>query len=82
MVLKTNYRLELCLVDIGTDLKVPKCEIFDPFFFYTNKFYLGWRLEDWKFFFFLKDYGRYSPFCVFAHAERALKICLCMLSMH
>ncbi len=23
-------------------LKVPKCEIFDPFFFNTNKSYMGW----------------------------------------
>jgi hypothetical protein len=28
---------------------VPKCEIFDPFF-YANKFYLGWRLEFSKIF--------------------------------
>jgi hypothetical protein len=31
-------------------LKVPKCEIFDPFF-YTNKSYMGRLLEDWRIFF-------------------------------
>jgi hypothetical protein len=28
-------------------LKVPKCEIFDPFF-YTNKSYMDRWLEDWR----------------------------------
>jgi hypothetical protein len=62
-------------------LKVPKCEIFDPFI-YTNKFCLGWRLEDWKFFsIFLKTTADIRYFVLFAHAECALKNCLGILSM-
>ncbi len=63
---------------------------FRPIFFYTYKSYLGRWLE--KKIIFLKDYGRYSPFCVFCacwvcakklptHAEHALKIGLCTLSV-
>ncbi len=59
-------------------LKVPKWEIFDPFF-YTNKFYLGWRLEDWKFFkIVLKTTADIRHFVFFVHAECALKNCLRM----
>jgi hypothetical protein len=46
-------------------LKVPKCEIFDPFFFTPiNPIWVGdLRTEEKKNFF--EDHGRYSPFCFF-----------------
>jgi hypothetical protein len=45
------------------DLKVPKCEIFDPFFFTPiNSIWVAdLRTGEKKFFF--EDHGRYSPFC-------------------
>jgi hypothetical protein len=53
-------------------LKVPKCEIFDPFFFTPiNPIWVGdLRIGEKKNF---EDYGRYSPFCFFTQAECALK---------
>ncbi len=46
-------------------LKVPKCEIFDPFFFTPiNPIWVGdLRTREKKQIF--EDYGRYSPFCFF-----------------
>jgi hypothetical protein len=46
-------------------LKVPKCEIFDPFFFTPiNPIWVGdLRTGEKKKNF--EDYGRYSPFCFF-----------------
>ncbi len=46
-------------------LKVPKCEIFDPFFFTSiNPIWVGdLRTGEKKFFF--EDHGRYWPFCFF-----------------
>ncbi len=62
-------------------LKVPKCEIFDPFF-YTNKSYMGRRLEAWiNFCFFSKTMADIRHFVFFAHAEPALKNCLRRLSL-
>jgi hypothetical protein len=47
-------------------LKVPKCEIFDPFLFTPKKSYMGRWLEDWiNSCFFFEDYGSYSPFFFF-----------------
>ncbi len=55
-------------------LKVPKCEICDPFF-YINKSYMGRWLEDWRIFlFFAKTTGDIRHFVFFAQAEPALKI--------
>ncbi len=54
-------------------LKVPKCEIFDSFF-YTNKSYMGRWLEDWiNFCFFSKTNADIRHFVFFAHAKCALK---------
>ena len=46
-------------------LKVPKCEIFDPFFFTPiNPIWVGdLRTGEKKKIF--EDHGRYSPFCFF-----------------
>ncbi len=60
-------------------LKVPKCEIFDPFF-YTNKSDMGRWLEDWRFFF-SKTMADIRHFVFFAYAECALKNCLRRLSV-
>ncbi len=55
------------------NLKVPKCEIFDPFL-YTNKSYMGRWLEAWRIFlFFSKTTADICHFVFFAHAEPALK---------
>ncbi len=73
-------------------LKVPKCEIFDPFF-YTNKSYMGRWLEDWRekkkfskatadirhFVFFYAGWACAKNLPM--HAEPALKNCLCRLSL-
>ena len=62
-------------------LKVPKCEIFDPFFFTPiNPIWVGDLRTGGKKIFF-EDYGRYSPFCFFTQTEPALKICLRRLSL-
>jgi hypothetical protein len=62
-------------------LKVPKCEIFDPFFFTPiNPIWVGGlRTGEKKKIF--EDHGRYSPFCFFSQAEPALKICLRRLNL-
>ncbi len=63
-------------------LKVPKCEIFDPFFFYTNKSYMGRWLEDWREkIFFSKTTADIRHFVFFTQAEPALKIYLRRLSL-
>jgi hypothetical protein len=63
------------------ELKVPKCEIFDPFF-YTNKSYMGRWLEDWRIFlFFSKTTADIRHFVFFAHAEPAIKKGLRRLSL-
>ncbi len=60
---------------------MPKCEIFDPFF-YTSKSYMGRWLEDWiNFCFFSKTTGDNRHFVFFAHAECALKKGLRRLSL-
>ncbi len=41
--------------------------------FYTNKSYLGRRLEVEEQIFFVENYGIYCPFCVFVHAEFSLQ---------
>jgi len=43
-----------------------------------NPIWVG-DLRAGEFFIFFEDYGRYSTFCVFAHAECALKNCLRLL---
>jgi hypothetical protein len=50
---------------VDADLKVPKCEIFDPFFFTPiNPIWVSdLRTGEKKILF--EDYGRYSPFCFF-----------------
>jgi hypothetical protein len=49
-------------IPVVTSLKVPKCEIFDPFFFTSiNPIWVGDLRTGEKFFFF-EDHGRYSPF--------------------
>ena len=50
---------------VNRSLKVPKCEIFDPFFFTSvNPIWVGdLRTGEKKILF--EDYGRYSPFCFF-----------------
>ncbi len=50
---------------ISCVLKVPKCEIFDPFFFTPiNPVWVGdLRTGEKKKFF--EDYGKYLPFCFF-----------------
>jgi hypothetical protein len=66
---------------VKDNLKVPKCEIFDPFFFTSvNPIWVGdLRTGEKKKIF--EDHGRYSPFCFFTQAEPALKICLRRLSL-
>ncbi len=62
-------------------LKVPKCEIFDQFF-YTYKSYLGRRLEDWeKYIFILKTTADMHHLVFFANAECAQKNWLLILNM-
>jgi hypothetical protein len=49
-----------------SNLKVPKCEIFDPFFFTPiNPIWVGDLRTGEKKKNFFEDYGRYSPFCFF-----------------
>ncbi len=50
LFLNLNHDKKWVSFDLSVNLKVPKCEIFDPFF-YTNKFYLGWDLKTRIFFF-------------------------------
>ncbi len=72
-----DSRARICI-----PLKVPKCEIFDPFFFTSiNPIWVGdLRTGEKKNFF--EDYGRYSPFYFFfTQTEPALKICLRRLSL-
>jgi hypothetical protein len=60
--------------------KVPKCEIFDPFFTPINLIWVGdLRTGEKKKFF--EDHGKYSPFFFFTQAEPALKICLRRLNL-
>ncbi len=55
-------------LDKFKSLKVPKCEIFDPFF-YTDKSYMGRLLEDW------------INFCFFRRQIFAILVFLRMLSL-
>ncbi len=67
--------------EIYCSLKVPKCEIFDPFF-YINKSYMGRWLEDWrKKKKISKTTADIRHFVFFTQAEPALKICLRRLSL-
>ncbi len=65
-------------------LKVPKCEIFDPFFFASiNPIWVGDLRTGEKFFFFRRLRHTYiRNFVFFAQAEPALKNCLRRLSLH
>ncbi len=79
-----NCRCTFVLSSYAEDniLKVPKCEIFDPFFLTPiNCAWVG-NLRTGEKKNLGEDYGRYLPFCVFcAHAEPALKNCLRRLSV-
>jgi hypothetical protein len=63
-------------------LKVPKCEIFDPFFFTSvNPIWVGDLRTGEKKNFCSKTTADIRHFGFFAHAEPALKNCLRMLSL-
>ncbi len=79
--LKLNLLLRSYKRTYVARLKVPKCEIFDPFFFYTNKSYMGRWLEDWRKKKNSKTTADIRHFVFFTQAEPALKICLRRLSL-
>ncbi len=79
-----SWRLKKWFQITGSCLDLKRCpsvRFSTHFFTSINPIWVG-DLRIGEFLIFFEDYGRYSPFCVFAHAEPALKICLRRLNLH
>ncbi len=76
IIIYVRTSTHICLL-----LKVPRCEIFDPFFTLINSIWVGDLRTGIFLNFFFKITADNRHFVFFAHAECPLKNCLRMLSM-
>ncbi len=76
------YKYHRYLFESKFNLKVPKFEIYDPFFFTSiNPIWVGDLRTGEKKFFFSKTTADIRHFVFFTQAEPVLKICLRRLSL-